>query len=171
MKRFGIILIAILLMAFPLLSQTVSIPDSTFLSALYELGVDSNGDKLISFEEAEVVSSLNLSKIEDEFPPSPGIIAKSGNIINLKGIEAFTNLVSLNCSFNRMCNPDFSKNVKLKHLDISFCGLSSLDVSNCTLLEVLNCSFNKLVRLDLSNNEVLTELDCFHNRIVELNIL
>ena len=53
MKRIGLILIAVLLMAFPLFSQNVNIPDAAFLDALIEEGVDTNGDKLIDIEEAE----------------------------------------------------------------------------------------------------------------------
>ena len=55
----------------------VTIPNNNFLNALIELGVDTNGDGIISPDEAEVITSLNVS--ED-------------SISNLTGIEAFVNL-------------------------------------------------------------------------------
>ena len=42
MKRIGLILIAILLVAFPLFSQNVNIPDTNFSNALIDEGVDTN---------------------------------------------------------------------------------------------------------------------------------
>jgi hypothetical protein len=57
----------------------VEIPDTNFLSALINKGVDTNGDSKISYAEAEVVTEL--------------IISSSG-IISLEGIQAFTHLES-----------------------------------------------------------------------------
>jgi len=60
MKRIGLILMAILLVAFPTFSQTVSIPDTAFLYALIDEGVDTNEDSLISYEEAEAIVSFGV---------------------------------------------------------------------------------------------------------------
>jgi hypothetical protein len=60
MKRIGLILIAILLVAYPLFSQIVSIPDTAFLYALIDEGVDTNGDSLISQSEADSVTELHI---------------------------------------------------------------------------------------------------------------
>ena len=57
MKRIGLILIAILLMVLPMLSQNVNIPDANFLNALIEEGVDANADGQISYTEAEAGNS------------------------------------------------------------------------------------------------------------------
>ena len=43
----------------------VQIPDTAFLYALIDDGVDSNGDSLISFEEAETIMALSVDS--DEF--------------------------------------------------------------------------------------------------------
>ena len=40
----------------------VNIPDEKFLKRLIDLGVDTNGDGIISPEEAEVIISLDVSK-------------------------------------------------------------------------------------------------------------
>ena len=61
MKRIGLILTAILLMAFPMFSHSVSIPDTAFRYALIDEGVDINGDSQVSFAEAKAITSLNIS--------------------------------------------------------------------------------------------------------------
>ncbi len=41
----------------------VTIPDTAFLYALIHEGVDTNGDSLISYAEAEAVTELNVSGV------------------------------------------------------------------------------------------------------------
>lgn len=162
---------AILTMAPPTFSQNVDIPDNIFLASLINQGVDRDGDHMISYEEAEQVRSLDLTRKGDEVVLSQEWTMKSGSIINLKGIEAFTHLVSLDCSFNVMRNPDFSNNRMLENLNVSFCGLSELNLAHCSNLKVINCSFNKLTGLVLPDNGgTLEELDCFQNHIKELEL-
>ena len=40
----------------------VTIPNNNFLNALIKLGVDTNGDGIISPAEVEVITSLNVSE-------------------------------------------------------------------------------------------------------------
>jgi hypothetical protein len=66
----------------------VDIPDNAFLKALIEEGVDTNGDSMISSEEAEAVISLNVGSrylVGDEW-------YFRDRIKSLDGIEAFVNL-------------------------------------------------------------------------------
>ena len=76
--------------------ELVDISDDAFLNALIEEGVDTNGDGLISSEEAEAVISLYVGSaiyIGDGY-------RWRDQITSLEGIEAFVNLDSLNCSQN-----------------------------------------------------------------------
>ena len=107
MKRIGLILIAIHLMAFPMFSQTVSIPDTAFLYALIDEGVDTNGDSLISYSEAEAITSLDLG----------GGHWSSRNISDMTGIEAFISLDTLICQNNKLTSLDVSNNTALTYLD------------------------------------------------------
>ena len=75
----------IVLIAFPMFSQTVNIPDTAFLHTLIEEGIDTNEDGLISNAEAEVILSLDVSE---------------RGISEMKGIEAFINLDTLICNNN-----------------------------------------------------------------------
>jgi len=145
----------ILLMAFPLFSQTVSIPDTAFLYALIEKGVDSNGDSLISYAEAEAVSYY--------------LVLYSSNISSVTGIEAFVNLDSLNCVKNLLTSLDVSENTALTYLNCRNNQLTSLDVSNNTALSYLYCGENQLISLDVSNCTALTYLSCGWNELTSLN--
>jgi len=172
MKRIGLTLIAIVLLAFPLFSQTVSIPDTAFLYALIDEGVDTNGDSLISFEEAEAVTSLDVSNYGE------GWYEEEGAASSLAGIEAFINLDTLYCSRNGLTSLDISNNIALRFL---WCGgndLTTLDVSNNNALTYLNVGCfhhgcadgNHLTSLDVSNNTALTHLSCAQNQLTTLDI-
>ncbi len=113
------------------------------------------------------------------------------SISNLKGVEYFTALTSLNCELNNLTTLDMSGNTgltylrcrvnELKTLDVSKntaltylnCydnQLTSLDVSSNTSLEKLYCDENPLKTLDVSNNTELTDLSCSYNQLTTLDI-
>jgi hypothetical protein len=159
----------------------VTIPDNNFLSALIELGIDTDGDGQISNAEAEALSFLDVS----------GTYEASGEIQDLTGIKAFINLDSLDCGYNQLTSLDISNNTALEwlicwsnqltSLDISqntalralHCGsnpLNTLDVSNNTALEWLICWRNQLTSLDVSNNAALQNLNCYDNQLTSLDI-
>jgi hypothetical protein len=106
------------LLAFPIFSQNVTIPDTAFLDALIEEGVDTNEDSLISYAEAEAILSLNVSE---------------RGIHDMTGIEAFVNLGILDCGSNELTSLNVS-NAALTELSCFGNQLSSLDVSGCTAL-------------------------------------
>jgi len=126
MKRIGLFLMAILLVAFPVFSQTVSIPDTAFLYALIDKGVDTNGDSLISYAEAELVTYLDVMY---------------KGISQMTGIEAFVNLDTLHCGQNSITRLDVSQNTALVVLRLHFNQLSNLDVSNNINLKWLDVSY------------------------------
>ncbi|MGW8316144.1 MAG: T9SS type A sorting domain-containing protein [Bacteroidales bacterium] len=154
----------------------------SFLRALIEEGVDTNGDSQINPEEAEAVTYLDISGYD---------------ITDMAGIEAFFNLDTLYCGGNIFTSLDLSSNAALRYLDcgghlyltvsplqrlnLSGCTgltyldcssseLNSLDLSGCTALDYLDCSFNHLTNLDLSANTRLEYLNCAANQLSCLNI-
>ncbi len=122
MKRIALTLQAILLVAFPLFSQNVNIPDTIFLKALIAAGVDTNGNKRIDYGEAAIVTTLDISGNE---------------ISDLTGIEAFENLDTLICSENVLTELDLTKNIRISYLDCSENSLSSMNISTNAQLETL----------------------------------
>ncbi|MFH0759599.1 MAG: T9SS type A sorting domain-containing protein [Bacteroidota bacterium] len=133
----------------------VEIDDLNFLNALIEQGVDTNGDEAISYSEAEAVVSLDVSDRE---------------ISDMKGIEAFVNLDTLNCLSNQITSLDLSGNQKLEVLWCRDNQIGTLDISNNPALELISCRNNKLVNLDVSNISALRILYCSNNQLGGLDI-
>jgi len=135
----------------------VKITDNNFLNALIEFGFDKDGDSLISYDEASLVTELYLY---DASPP----------IDNMDGIEAFVNLKKLYCNSNNLTSLDVSKNTLLTILNCQDNLISNLDISNNTDLTYLNCLNNHLATLDVSKDTLLTILKCQYNLISNLDI-
>jgi len=107
-------------------------------------------DNYLTDKEAASVTAIDVS---------------SKSIFNLKGIEHFTALKTLNCSGNNLDAIDLSKNTALEELNCSSNILSALGVTANTKLKKLNCSGNQLTALDVTKNTALTELYCYRNSI------
>ena len=133
----------------------VTIPDNNFLNALIELGIDTNGDGIISITEAEEITFLPLSFFGS---------------INMAGIEAFVNLDTLFCVGNGLTGLNISNNIALTWLECSSNQLTNLDISNNADLEILGCGNNQLTTLDVSNNIDLKWLDFDFNQLTSLNV-
>lgn len=172
-------------MAFVLLSMTdvvmgadIEINESNFPDAKFRDSLmDGYGeDGILTEEEIADITDMNISDSE---------------ISNLKGIEFFTalttldcrsnqlttldvskntSLTELNCSSNQLTTLDVSKNTSLTKLDCSFNQLTTLNVSKNTALESLDCAFSKLTTLDVSKNTALTELNCSGNQLTRLDV-
>lgn len=133
----------------------ISILDESFLNALFESGIDTDGDGQISQSEAEAVVSLDVS---------------GNSISTMAGIEHFVNLDSLDCSYNQIGRLYISENLSLRYLDCRGNRLSRLDVSNNTALTFLSCGGNSLTSLDVTNNTALNYLSCGWNQLTSLDL-
>ncbi|TBX70980.1 T9SS type A sorting domain-containing protein [Flavobacterium silvisoli] len=184
-------------------AQIVNIPDANFKAALLSasstnhiaainmpstygvLGsmiisgynkIDVNNDGEIQVSEAQNILSLEIN---------------NKNISNLAGIEAFINLVNLECDNNVITSLNLTQNINLKYLDCSNNLLTSLDISQNTnllrnfcrdnqlsnlnlsqnlLLNMLICRNNPLSSLDVTQNLNLLHLDCSSNQLINLNL-
>ena len=137
-------------------------PDGNFLATLSAIWHLPIGDTFVP----ERVTHLNLHGDYLDFWSSPG--EGRGTISNLQGIEFFTALEELDCSYNSLTSLDVSQNAALTRLDCSDNQLPSLDVSHNTELTSLNCGYNQLTSLDVSKNSVLKELVCRNNQLTKL---
>ena len=129
-------------------------PDANFRSYV-QTEFDKDGDKKLSSAEIAAVKE---------------IIASLRGIKNLKGIEFFTALETLNCVQCELTALDVSKNTELTRLDCWKNELTALDVSKNTKLTRLSCWKNKLTALDVSKNTELTRLNCGFNKLTELDV-
>ena len=136
--------------------QTVNIPDNRFLKALIFNKIDLNKNDSIEIIEALACDTLNVNTIF--------------NIEDLKGIEAFKNLVYLDCSQNDLVKLDVSQNINLKKLSCSFNNIENLDISKNLELTHLDCAMNRFSSINVSKNSKLSILQCLYNRITTLDL-
>ena len=126
--------------------QYTAIPDTVFEQALINLGYDNVIDGQVQTTNIVSINSLDVS---------------SGYIMDLTGIEDFSSLSSLNCSYNGLINLDVSNNTALTHLNCSYNGILDLELSSNTSLNYLNCiENNSLTTLNLNSHPNLDSLIC-----------
>ncbi|WP_052172516.1 T9SS type A sorting domain-containing protein [Psychroserpens jangbogonensis] len=137
---------------------TVNIPDANFKSYLVgNTAINTNNDTEIDCTEATAFTGT--------------IYAYNLSILDLTGIEAFTNITELNTAYNSLTSIDVSNNTALTILNVVYNDLTSLDVSNNIALTELYCRSNyTLTSLDTSANTALTMLSCFQNAITSLDV-
>ena len=133
--------------------DATNFPDKNFRDYVGTLDKDSDG-KLSDMEIAGIKSISVTSK----------------NIADLKGIEYFTALQTLNCAYNQLRSLDISKNTALKVLNCHDNKLTNLDLSKNPALETLKCSVNQLSTLDISKNTALISLTCFSSQLTNLDV-
>lgn len=140
----------------PRTTDNIYVPDAGFKE--YLVGeFDTDGDGEISFSEAEAVEKIDVS-------------ASLTSIKSLEGIEYFTNLTELDCSYNHIESLDLRSNKKLTKVNAAQNDLTSLQLEGCTALTWLDCSSNDLTVLDVSSLENMSHLNISDNRLVSLNV-
>lgn len=138
-------------------NDPVYIPDENFKAALVgNNSINTNEDDEISFGEAGVVES---------------IIADNQGIIDLTGLEAFSNLTTLWLTSNSIVTADLTSNTLLETavLNSNF-GLTSVDVGGLTELLNFQVKGGDLTELDVSTNTKLQGFEFFQNDIAEIDI-
>ena len=106
-------------------------------------------DGVLSDKEIADITEMNVS---------------NKNIHDLKGIEYFTALESLNLDKNQVKYIDVSKNKELAYLRVEWNQLTSLDVSKNEAMRFLMCGGNSLTELNTSGCTALERIRCWHNQ-------
>lgn len=135
--------------------NTTNFPDAKFREYVSGTSIDADGNGLLSDEEIAAVTTIDVNNLV---------------ISNMKGLEFFTALKTLNCRYTNIISLDLSKNIELEDLDCRNNNLTSLNVMNNTALTSLKCSRNKITSLNLSKNTQLVLLRCNYNQLTELNV-
>ena len=129
-------------------------PDTAFRSCV-AASFDRDEDGKLSPFERSIITDISV--------PNQGIH-------DLRGIEYFSFLESLDCSGNQLTGLDLSANTYLQSLDCSNNALANLDLSNLPALQSLNCSNNALLDLDTRSLLALQVLDCSKNQLASLDL-
>ena len=171
-------------------------PDFQFRSFVAD-NLDGNRNGKIEFLESVRPIRVSLDPYEhqyslgDYFVPNTSLDISNLGIEDLKGIEFFPYLDSINCSGNNIGSLDLSGLEYLSFLDCSSnsslsylevfdnsqlitldCSGTSLDLafSQYPNLQTLACANMGLTTLDLKGCTALTELDCSGNELVSLDL-
>ena len=131
--------------------QIIDIPDPLFKNALLDHSpvIDLNDDGEIQFSEAESVIILNV---------------RNKDILNLTGIEAFTNITELDCGLNDLTELNISNLESLEILKFIHNDLTDIDVSQNLNLREFWGNFNEFTSLNFTDNinlELITVPYCF----------
>ena len=106
--------------------------------------VDINGDGQIQDSEAQAIKYLDVSY---------------ASIIDLTGIESFTNLQFLNCRNNQLLSMNVNSLTSLKYLNCMSNQLTSLNATNSVDLHILRCNNNHITSLNVVGLSSLEQLD------------
>lgn len=151
-------------------------PDKNFREFICTYDLDKDG--ILSEEETSCITEIDLSYKQVE---------------NMKGLEYFPNLVSLNCMCTRIsgkldiaelglyklkslnCSQTLIKTLsgieKLEELDCSGCDIEVLDVRKVKNLKMLNCQGSRYLKsLRVDGLDKLEILDCSDNNLKSLNL-
>lgn len=148
-------------------AQIVNIPDPFFKIMLTESAcvwdesgvhlydADTNDDGEIQLSEAQAVTGLYLVQSE---------------ITDLTGIEAFTNIIRLDCTYNQLTNINLSGLTQLEELGCSHNNLTSIQLPSPSVLRRFHCVDNDLTSIDVSFSTNLEYLECTVNSITTINL-
>lgn len=159
----------------PWTTDVINFADANFKAYCVE-NFDTSGDGELTEEEAQAATAINASML---------------GITSLVGIGYFSNLTSIDVSFNKLASIDLTHSPNLETIDVSGNRIQSLDIKGLSKITGLDCSNNKLSSIDvsdaaglktlycsnnelgsilLSNNKDLTELECNNNKIAVLDL-
>lgn len=146
-------------------SDIVKISEATFPDSKFREYVsqqfDTNKNGSLSASEISAVKSIDVS--------GDGSVLND-SISSLLGIEHFTALEFLYCSYNNISSLDLSKNTKLQWICVDHNRLTGLSLANNPQVSCLYCNNNQLTSLNLSGVTKLTYLDCSTNVLPSVDL-
>ena len=140
------------------LDCSIAIPDANFEAKLIALGIDSDGT---INQKMEIGDALAVTDTLD---------IPNANILDLTGIEHFTNMTHLLANGNNLTTINLDSNTNLITVSLFNNSLDSLDVTLLTNITELNVSQNNLITLDVSNNTQLETLNISDNNLDAINV-
>lgn len=118
----------------------------------------------------ELGKADNVPIYADELENMETLYVPSENISSLNGIEHFTKLKELVCSYNQLAELDVSSLSELIYLDCEGNQLTKLYASGLGKLEWIYCAGNQLTELYVSDLSRLQYLDCKFNQLSSIDM-
>jgi len=139
----------------------VNFPDTYFRT--YVKSFDTDKDEVLTRAELLAVTKFDL---------------KNSSAQSFVGIEHFTNLKELDCTYSSVSYIDLRKNVNLVSVLASHCFIDSIDVSTLTQLETLNLNVSgfstahpqTISKIDVTNCPELKSLYISYGHFTEIDL-
>ena len=109
-----------------------SFPDATFRDYVAQ-NIDTNKDGFLTPRECDAVTSMGSVDEGTWKVEEPGL--RYAGVSDIKGIELFPNLTTVNLSNNALGSVDLSSNTKLTQLDVRGCNQGTNENFKLTLPE------------------------------------
>jgi len=149
--------------------QIINIPDANFRSVLNSYGkCDINGDGIFN-ERPDTNNDGQIDVSEAQAVVGMKINVLWYDIASLEGIQYFSNLTYLDCSYQELTDVDLSSLTNLETLICTRGTTTSLNLSGLTNLKSLDCSRNSLTQLNISSLSSLESLTCHLNNIISID--
>jgi hypothetical protein len=165
MKRLFYILILITGMTN---AQIVDIPDANFKATLL-LANTTNGIAQNSQGVYIVIDTNANGEIEEsEALEVSDLYLNNRNISSLQGIEYFTNISLLDCSYNQIMTLDLTNNLNIQNLISSHNTISNAVLPNFNYPTVIDLSYNSLSNINLINLSQIVSLFLNNNNLTSI---
>jgi|TARA_B110000483_G_C18115875_1_gene511605 ABC-type cobalt transport system substrate-binding protein len=145
----------------PIFEPAFSVSDE-FESLLFTLELGTVVDGKILTSSINTITELDLSETNTE--------VNNGPLINIDGIENFSNLRKLICDRQSLRQVDLSQNNNLEYVQLQNNNLSSINISNLTYLEKLYLTGNNLGTISIEENTLLTWLTVGQNFLSSIDL-
>ncbi|MFC0777836.1 T9SS type A sorting domain-containing protein [Flavobacterium sp. HJSW_4] len=168
--------------------QYTKIPDVEFEKKLISLGLDSGAtDGQVLTSNIKTVKSLTLDTrvISDltgiqDFTALETLVAKgatylyptaeSDGILKTLDVSKNINLLSLDCSVNKLTSLDISNNPKLNYLNCGENKITSINTANNPNLWLLSVDSNLITTIDISKNQNITSFSCAYTKVTSFDL-
>ena len=151
-------------------AQIVNIPDANFKAKLLTASTNNTIAKDLVGNYFKIDANSDGQIQESEVFQVASLFVSNSNILDLTGIEFFTNLEYLNCTGNQLTSLNLNGLNKLIELGCSFNRLTTLDASLLINLQKLGCNSNPLTTLNVNGCFNLKYLGCGASQLTTLNI-
>jgi len=149
-------------------AQIINIPDANFKATLL-LANASNGIARNTLGQYIVIDANGNSEVEiSEALEVSDLYVNNRNITSLQGIEYFTNISLLDCSFNQITTLDLTNNVAIQNLFSSHNSINITVLPNFIYPIIIDLSYNALSNINLSNISQLVSLFLNNNNLTSI---
>ncbi len=159
-------------------AQHIEFKDPRFKKCLLdpELGIDTNHNLEIEFEEALSVKVIELNKkdltdiSEIRFFKNLERLSCYENKIDSLIIEDLPKLKELNCRTNHITYLKIEQLISLEKLIAGMNQLTFVEINDCPNLQSLYLQYNQLTNIDLTKFPLLKYVEISHNELHQIDI-